>query len=134
MGYTYYAIDVLIPPSNTLTFEDIAIKIRDHLAGISDSPTVIIESDRMKVQRDEWELRIYWEDKPHVLEESREIAKRFAQGRADADVIASCKFRITTAADPDPDMTYFNDYVFVLEALESIKNIYIFDPYDGKFI
>jgi len=31
-------------------------------------------------------------------------------------------------------MTHFNDYVFVVEVLESFPGIYLLDPYDGTLL
>src|SRR5207237_402271 len=82
----------------------------------------------------DWTFRIYWEAEPHVVIESREIAVKFPSAGIDSAVIASCARRITTGGDSDPDMLHFNDYVHVLEVLERFKGVYLFDPYDRKFL
>jgi hypothetical protein len=51
-----------------------------------------------------------------------------------AQQIAICNRRIATHADDDPNMDYFNDYIFVLEALESFDGLILFDPVAGSLI
>ena len=47
--------------------------------------------------------------------------------------IASCKERIELSGKSDPAMDYFNDYCFVVEAIESLGEVYIFDPESAVF-
>jgi hypothetical protein len=70
----------------------------------------------------------------HVLMESQEIAALYAKDRADSTVIATYDRRITLTSDDDLPLNHFNDYIFVLEALEKIDGVILFDPRDESFI
>jgi hypothetical protein len=132
MSFHYYHTLALIPQHVNISFDETAHAIKERFA--RDKVKVIVETALIRVKRNNWELRIWYEEKPEVLVESQEIASNFATKRDDATIIASCNRRFITSADRDPKMDYFNDYVFVLEALESINGIILFNPDDGTFI
>lgn len=132
MGYTYYRIALLIPSNHALSFEDLANALRTRFNKLRKPPTINAAGNNIQIKYDDWSLRIYWEENLDVLAEAQEIADRFAVNRSDKAVIASCNRRITTSGDPDPNMDHFNDFVHVIEVLESIEDTYIFDPGEGK--
>ncbi len=133
MGYTYYRLMTMIPPDATITLGNVTDALEQRFSLIQSPPAINVQEKMCTLDWSNWQFRMYWEDEPHVEEESREIAKRFASGRADTERIASCNRRITTAADDDPNMDHFNHYVFVMEVLEAFEGIYVFDPNGGKF-
>ncbi len=71
---------------------------------------------------------------PHVLEESAEIAAHYAAGNPDADKIAACPVRFEVSATDDPDMRYFNDFLYVIQSVQKLGTAYAFDPVSGSFI
>ena len=133
MGYTPYVVLALITPQADADFASVSEAIRT-VYERRQIPVQIEQHDKHCILYfDAWSFRIYWEDEPHVLVESQEIAVKFPSTGIDPAVIASCAQRITTAGDSDPDMLHFNDYVYVLEVLERFKGVYLFDPNDGKY-
>jgi hypothetical protein len=93
-----------------------------------------ISERHVQVSWDDWSLRVYSEFEPHVLLESREIAELYGAGRSDQSEIASCANRVTIDSDDDPGMDHYNDYVFVLEVLEQLGAIALFDPVAETFV
>lgn len=81
-----------------------------------------------------WSLHVHLEDGPHVIEESRELAASYAQGRAEMRMIAECERRITVDSDEDQAMAYFNCYAIVCETVEAVGGIALFDPAREEFI
>lgn len=133
MGYRPYQTMVLVPLRNPLTFSMLVEAFQNKLAlGGTFSPNPIIEPNKIILKRSDWTLTVHWQDQSYVAEESMEIAKRFARGRPDADLIASCNRMISTAGDPDPDMKHFNDNIRVLEVFDTLSDVFKFDG--GKFI
>jgi hypothetical protein len=134
MSYTPYRVLALISPEVKWEFTQVIDAIR----GAYDRMHIPVQIDqgekRCILRFDDWTFRIYWEDEPHVLLESQEMAWKFPTKAIDPSVIASCSRRITTGGDSDSDMMHFNDYVHVLEVLESFEGVYLFDPDDGKFL
>ena len=69
-----------------------------------------------------------------VAAESRDMAKRFAEGRPDADDIAAADCRLEVSSDPDHGGDQFNNFVFLMEAAEGMGQVYLFDPAAGGFV
>lgn len=69
----------------------------------------------------EWTCCVYLSSEPHVLVESQEMAELFAATRPEQEEIATCKRRFEVIGNPNMD--YFNDYLFVLQALESFSGV-----------
>jgi hypothetical protein len=130
MGYTPYKIMVLLPQGHRLTFADLIKKLRNKF---SRNPKIAVDVNGTQalIRHGEWFLTVAWEDEPHVAIESQEIADGLARNNADHDVIVACSRRITTWGQPDPNMDYFNDYVFVLEVLESISGVFVYSEDEG---
>lgn len=132
MGYTYYRLLALIPQNVEISFDDIFERLKQRFnlvkGAVVERPTL----NHIQIRFDDWLFNIHFEDEFHVLIESGEVAASVSRKRPDWEVIASSDRRVTTHAMPDPDMVYFNTFVFVMEALEAIPNLYIFDPNDGK--
>lgn len=97
-------------------------------------PDIVIGIDHIKLAWSNWSLRLLFAVASHVLIESKEIAAGVATHRANRDIIASCNRRIEITSAPDPKMDHFNDYIFVLEVLERIPGVVLFDPYAGTFM
>ena len=88
----------------------------------------------ISVQGSNCEFRLHLADEPFVAEESQGMAEYFAECPR-SPKIAKCKRRVEiTCADPDPDMAHFNDYLFVLHALEEFRGVILFDPRSGELI
>ncbi len=134
MSYTPYRVLALIPSEMDLDFATVIEAVRAKFSRQTSPPQIDHAADMCTLRRGDWSFRFYWEASPHVLMESQDIAERAAAQGFDESTVAACARRISTAGDPDPDMLHFNDYVYVLEVLEGFKGIYLFDPYDGKFI
>ncbi|WP_119072222.1 hypothetical protein [Aggregatilinea lenta] len=126
-----YRTMVLIPDQQELTFSDLASKLQSRFVRMNDIDITLEGAHRLILHHGEWSLAVEWEAAPEVAVESADIARLFASEVADRAVIASCSTRITIAAQFDPTMRYFNDYVFVLEVLEAIPGLFLFDPEEG---
>ena len=87
-----------------------------------------------KVAWPEFFLELGLSTAPHVLEESQEIALEFAKGRPEQDKIGRCHTRVELAGADDPGMDYFNDYCYVVEAIEKLGTVYTFDQGSCEFM
>lgn len=132
MAYTYYRLLAFIPKGAALSFDQVYERLQRKFSRIKGAVVERPEANHIQLKFDEWLFHVHLEDEPHVAIESEEIAGMFKNKRPDWEVIASSDKRISTHAMPDPNMDHFNDYVFVMEVLEAIPELYIFDPNDGK--
>ena len=131
MGYTYYKLMALIPKDAEITFDDIYARLQRKFAKIEEARIERPETNHIQLRFNDWLYHIHLEDKPSAIE-LIEILETFATKRPDWDVIASSDQRMTTYGMSDPDMDHFNDHVFVMEVLESLPELYLYDPNDGK--
>ncbi|MCY2995927.1 MAG: hypothetical protein NTY19_49965, partial [Planctomycetota bacterium] len=70
-------------------------------------------------------LRVDYNDEPHVIEESKEIA-------VDCGIpCGQCAARYEMSGD-DPEMELFNDYLLVSERLDATGQFLLFDQVEGK--
>jgi hypothetical protein len=126
---TYEAITFLQEGSDF----DLAVAAR-RLAEWLPNTEVTRRGKGIVVKSSGWEVRLHLMDEPYVAEESRDIAKQFADCPRAAE-IGECERRVEVCStDPDPDMGHFNDFVFVLHALEEFRGVILFDPGSGELI
>lgn len=90
--------------------------------------TVRHEGNTISLASGGWTIYLNLNSKPWVIEESREIAKAIPESTAEVVAITCCSRRVEVISDPDPDMEHFNDYVFVVEVLQSFKGVIAVDP------
>jgi hypothetical protein len=133
--YSYKAM-ALLPPSVVLSMPELAERLSKTFGAVelSADQTKIAKTIQNPANPEEtWSFRLYLENKPHVIFESREMADKFAQNRPDKAVIVSCDRRLFLGCDPDPNMDFFNDYVIIVQILDEIEGAIVFDPNNGKF-
>ena len=83
-----------------------------------------------------WSLTVAVSNAPHVLEESSELARRHPEW-PQARQIAACASRIEVWSSPgaaDPEMEHLNDYILVVEALQSFPGVIAYDPARDQLI
>lgn len=84
---------------------------------------------------EEWALFLAYSEASYILQESQEIARKYASLRSDGETIARCGSRIELWSDPDPEMQHFNDYINVLEQIEAaFPTAILFDAANEVFI
>ncbi|MEM8675023.1 MAG: hypothetical protein AAGF83_14280 [Cyanobacteria bacterium P01_G01_bin.67] len=66
--------------------------------------------------------------KSYVLLESQDIAQSFPQ----YPKIKKCDRRLEVSSDDDSRMEYFNDYVFILELIEQLGIVFLYEPQTGR--
>jgi hypothetical protein len=82
-----------------------------------------------------WQIRVYTNDDPSVLEEAQEIAAAHMEpDDPRKPTLATYDFRIEIGCDPDPTMDRFNHYVRVLGSLSTLPGAVVFDPTTTGFI
>jgi hypothetical protein len=83
---------------------------------------------------EDWEIHLTLEDGPAVLEESIRIAEQIS-GAEDELGIRACNRRIEVASDvPDPKMEHFDDYLKVIEVLQTFRGVVLVDPEEPSLL
>ena len=131
-----YRAQALLPPGVEVSIPSLAETVYNLLTtrGVPASEVkVSTAADRLVAHIGDWWISLTLNEMPHVIEESREIAEDYAAERPDSALIAACDRRIEVSSAEDPDMDYFNDYLFVLEPLEALGAI-LFDDETEMFL
>lgn len=99
-------------------------------------PDAAIEQvdQRLRLTKGDWEIHLTLRQGPDVLEESRRIAEHIG-GAEDELGITTCERRVEIESDvPDPEMDYFNDYLLVLETVQSFQGVVGVDPQEPSLL
>jgi hypothetical protein len=97
-------------------------------------PQVTRTGSTIRIAWPEFAFELYHTDAPHVLQESRQIASECAARRPERERIAQCRERVELWGGDDLEMDYFNDYCFIVQAIESLARVYTFDQGSGEFM
>ena len=125
----YHAFGLLLPSSD-FTLAAAAQKLAARFPGFA----VAQDGAQVKLARADWDMSLTLEDGPEVLEESIRMADHI--GGAEEELgIAKCNRRVNVATDvPDPEMDHFNDYLTVIEVLQSFKGVIAVDPSEPSLL
>jgi hypothetical protein len=125
-----YSAFGLLTPDSDFTMAEAARRLSAKFPSLA----VEMKADTLVVSSAEWEIHLTLNKSPMVLEESRNIAEHIG-GAEDAKDIAACDRRVELTSDiPDPEMDHFNDYLLVIEVLQSFKGLIAVDPREPSLL
>jgi hypothetical protein len=120
----------LLQPGNDFTWDSAAERLRARLPHL----TLRRLSNGIVLTGVEWAIQLGMNSGPAVLQESQEIAEKIA-GQIDGADIARCDSRIEVGSDvPDPSMEHFNDFIGVVEVLQSFRGVITVDPREPSLL
>jgi len=125
----YHAHGLLLPKSD-FTLAAAAKK----LATVFPAMKQTLSDRRLTLTSGEWEINLSLEDGPDVLEDSIRIADHVGDAEGELG-IATCNRRIDISSDvPDPEMDHFNDYLQIIEVLQSFNGVIPVDPQEPSLL
>lgn len=127
-----YETLMLVDGKNHIGLADVELVVRQRF-GSQEQPTITTIDNVVQLTWPDFSLEVGINENESVLEESKEIANEFAPEPLRA-TIGSCGTRVEISGSEDPGMDHFNDFCFVLEAIESAGRVYTFDPGTGEFM
>ncbi|MDZ7897465.1 MAG: hypothetical protein U5N85_05480 [Arcicella sp.] len=92
--------------------------------------TLEIEDNRFYFKIDDWVLWLTYNENDSILEESQEMAE-MVKDEEKRKKIATCSKRIEMIATDDPNMDYFNEHLYILEAAQEFTDVFVFSPHSG---
>lgn len=129
MANSFYSYSAYIPPSSNADikvlkeFLDVFYQESDNQITLSDNQITITFDD-------EYDFYIYLAEEEHVNQEALEIAdyleEDWNETSYDKEKLKASKKRFEIWGDPDFDMDYFNDSLFIIEQVEKFNDIIIF--------
>ncbi len=125
-----YHAHALLLPNSDFTLAAAAKK----LAALFPALPQELTEQRLQLSSDDWEIHLTLEGGPEVLEEALRIADHIG-GAEDELGIRTCNRRVDIASDvPDPEMDHFNDYLRVIEALQTFQGVIAVDPREPSLL
>jgi hypothetical protein len=124
---------VMVDPEMDISAEQLASELELFYSPHDDKPRISCSDDSVTLSWPDYVLEVARSSLPHVLEESAEIAMRYASAHPEQSRISRAKIRFELSGRDDPDMLHFNDSLFIVEALERLGRVYRFDPVIGEF-
>ncbi|MGZ4043154.1 MAG: hypothetical protein ACXVNM_00110 [Bacteroidia bacterium] len=134
MGYAFYSFLFLLGEDSNASLEKLKTELNDFYKE-DDRPVKLLLSDKLlTLCIYDWKLYVRYSNESHIKKESQEMAESFAMDKPEKHSIAACSARFEMSADPDINMDYFNDSLFVQEKIENFKNVYVFDSNASAFV
>jgi hypothetical protein len=133
MSYTNYSYLVFLPKESDHTLKALKKELEDFYEDIDEvTLKATIEGAEMRIDLEGYSFFLNESREAHVKEESAEIANEFAPDDI-KEKVANCTRRWELSGSPDPNMDFFNDHLFLLEAFEKLGACYIFDQNESSF-
>jgi hypothetical protein len=134
MSYSYQAF-VMLPTENSPSPDLVKQQLQQRFDLANPLAQIAIEPEYISITVEDWQLRISANGDPYVLEEAQEIAAEHLEPDDPKRVaLATYGFRLEISCDEDPNMDYFNYYIYALEALSEFSGAIVFDPSTSGFI
>jgi len=120
----------LLKPDSDFTLTETAKRLAEKFPAFS----VVHSGEKLTLSSEDWEIQLTLVTSPQVLQESREIEEKIG-GDEDNLGISNCDRRVEVVSDtPDPELNHFNDYLSVIEVLQSFKGIIAVDPSEPSLL
>jgi hypothetical protein len=133
---TMYETSILIHPSTPVTRDELLNSISQFYGkskGVA--PQIAARgTSGIRIQFPGFGFSIVKDGASHVIEEAKEISTRYGTATGKQHRISDCNTRFDVQGDDDPDMDYFNDYLYIIEAAQKLGEAYAFDNASATFI
>jgi hypothetical protein len=129
-----YKALILLSPASDASIEEAKKKLENLFA--DDERDVSIESDKneIRVSVEGWNARVHLNADDYVVEESEEMANNFAAHLPEKEEIARSPRRFEVACDEDEEMSFFNDYLSIIQELGDFEGAKIWEQAQQEFI
>lgn len=129
MANSFYSYSAYISPSSNADIK-VLKEFLDAFYQESDNKIILSDNQITITFDDEYNFYIYLAEEEHVNQEALEIAdyleEDWNENPYDKEKLKASKKRFEIWGDPDFDMDYFNDSLFIIDQLEKFNDIIIF--------
>lgn len=129
-----YETMVLIDVNTKLELSCLHDAITKALSSSSNPPSIVSTNGKLTIKWEDFTLKVNHSTEEHVLIEAAELARIYAEDHPHRKEIAACSERLDISATADNAMNHFNDYCFVLGAIEKIGRVYTFSSAGQEFV
>ncbi|GAA6768078.1 hypothetical protein AAFH68_40300 [Flavobacterium sp. CGRL1] len=129
MANSFYSYSAYISPSSNADIK-VLKEFLDAFYQESDNKITLNDNQITITFDDEYNFYIYLAEEEHVNQEALEISdyleEDWNENPYDKEKLKASKKRFEIWGDPDFDMDYFNDSLFIIEQVEKFNDIIIF--------
>lgn len=132
-GYSYQHFILL--KNNSYKLLDLESTLRRFYSKKKNAPEVYLVNDvRLVVEMSkEFCFHFWYDDRPSVLAESKEISNDYKGNKKDKESISSCAYRIEFWGDSDSKGEFFNEHLYILDEIVQIQHVFVFSLRQGIF-
>ena len=130
-----YKALILLSETSPASIEEAENKLKNLFADDErDVSVTTSERDEIQVSIEGWNARVHLNSDDYVIEESEEMANNFAAHLVEKEEIARSPRRFEVACDEDPEMSFFNDYLSIIQELGAFEGAYVWEQAQQEFI
>ena len=127
-----YEALVILSDTNNTTIEMYAQEIQSFYASAAgEKPVLKVNDQSIVAVFDGIHFSINRNCQPQVALESKELSRLAVSDREEI-AKSICRLEITGAADPQ--MNYFNDFLFLIQCAEQLGTVWTFNMRQGEFM
>lgn len=129
-----YKALILLSPTSDASIEEAETRLENLFADDERDVSVTSDKDEIQVSIEGWNARIHLNADDYVIEESEEMANNFASHLPEKEEIATSQRRFEVACDEDAEMSFFNDYLAIIQELGGFEGAKIWEQAQQEFI
>lgn len=126
MGYSFYQYFAFFTDDSDASLEALKQKLEVSYAGLDRQPEITLAGEQLVLRFGAYHIRVDLNQDDYVQEEANEVGDHFLQNwkeePLDIDLLKKCRKRFEVAGEEDYDMNYFNDSLYVVEAIDSFSD------------
>lgn len=126
MGYSFYQYFAFFNEHSDASLEALKLKLEHSYAGLDRRPEITLQGEQLVLRFGTYHIRVDLNREDYVQEEAQEVGDHFLQNWKEEplnlELLKSCNQRFEVAGEEDYDMNYFNDSLYVIEAIDSFSN------------
>jgi hypothetical protein len=129
-----YKALILLSQTSDASIEEAEKRLENLFADDERGVSVTSDKNEVQVSIEGWSARIHLNSDDYVIEESEEMANNFAAHLPEKEEIAASPRRFEVSCDEDSEMSFFNDYLGIIQELGGFQGAKIWEQAQQEFI
>lgn len=126
MGYSFYQYFAFFTEDSDASLEALQQKLVQSYAGLDRQPEITLNGEQLVLRFGTYHIKVDLNRQDYVQAEAQEVGDHFLynwkEEPLNIKLLKTCKQRFEVAGEEDYDMNYFNDSIYVVEAIDSFSN------------
>lgn len=126
MGYSFYQYFAFFNDASDASLAGLKQKLEAFYAAQDRRPEFSLQAEQLVLRFGTYHIKVELNREDYVQEEAQEVGDHFLHNWKEEplniELLKTCKQRFEVAGEEDYDMNYFNDSIYVVEAIDSFSN------------